>query len=205
MRPFIIKSPPKGRSTCSMVHQFYDTGLKRTRTKYLGSFSVSLDPHRLPLGLKTRSDVSLSATELSCIEEWLARHGTFGQLPVMSPEQLQSLRERVRAEFLADPAFAPVSDIELAVRALAGAAEEVQGEATRLRAEGMRLSTGLLAFTGTDFGKCRNEMDRLKVRTNLVRSAYRRLETAMKNAGVMKRVAANRDLHPPMCIEQKRE
>jgi hypothetical protein len=102
MKRFVIKSPKPGRTTVTIVAHQYDPAslvegrsVGRTRTIYLGSFSLGLDPDRL-LGLERIGPgqcvegVSLSAntcekqtsftlvsSDLSEIRSWLLEHGTF--------------------------------------------------------------------------------------------------------------------------------
>lgn len=88
-KSFVINPPRPGRSTVTMVTHVYDQETRRTRTVYLGSFSVGLDPDVLPtdgcippggrrhgVSLSTAASTAFGPEALAVIREWLEAHGS---------------------------------------------------------------------------------------------------------------------------------
>lgn len=184
MKTFLIKAPATGKTTCTLARQYYDKESRRTRTEYLGSFNRAADSAQLPAGIRLRPGVQLLAQHLEEVREWLKRHGTHGAPPVFSQELLDRAREQIALE----QRCPPQSDLDLAAGVLSQAALEIKRRAAQLRTQGLELSKGFLGYTGTDAQQCLNELDRLKVKTNLIRFAAIAFEEALKDAKLMKRV-----------------
>lgn len=137
MKRFVIKSPSAGRRTVTLATHEYvrETGPDgrsrgATKTVYLGSFSLDLNPDLLRCvehisagetagGITLRPDTyaagepfTLDAEDLEQIREWLVAHGTY----IKRRESLEQYRieeARVRAEERA----ALASQIEVELRA----------------------------------------------------------------------------------------
>lgn len=88
-KSFVINAPRPGRSTVTMVTHVYDQATRRTRTVYLGSFSVGLDPDTLPTGssiapgardhgisLSSAATMQFGPDDLAVIRKWLEEHGS---------------------------------------------------------------------------------------------------------------------------------
>jgi len=178
-----------------MVRQFYDKASGRTKTKYLGSFNMTTDPTELPQGLRLRPGVAMEDIRIWEVKDWLERHGTFGALPVLPPGVEAKLRERIRAELEQEAEIARPADLERAAEAISAAAVQLIGAAGYCYATGVKLSKGMLTFVGTDIGSCRTELDRLKVRANVVRAEYQRFELAMKDSKLMRKAIRKVALH----------
>lgn len=189
MKSFLIKAPAKGKTTCTLVRQYYDKASRRTKTQYLGSFNVALDPSILPTGVRLRPDVEIDAEQLAEVASWLKQNGTFGQTPMLSAAVLEQARRHLM-EVMHDERMQvhQQSDLELAASILNGAAMDIQHASAQLRLQGIELSSGMLIYTGTDMAKCINDMDRLKVQSNQIRAAATQFEEALKEAKLMKRL-----------------
>ncbi|MEY4757094.1 MAG: hypothetical protein RJA34_1992 [Pseudomonadota bacterium] len=189
MKSFIIKAPAKGKTTCTLVRQYYDKESRRTKTQYLGSFNMGIDRAKLPAGIHLRPDVELNEEQSAEIATWLLHNGTFGRQPLLSDEILELARNQL-VDVMHEQFFhvEPQSDLDLASSVLHGAALELQHTAAKLRERGLELSPGLLTYTGIDSAKCLNDLDQLKVQSNKIRSAAIQFEEALKEAKLMKRL-----------------
>lgn len=187
MKPFVVKGPAVGKTTCSLISQFYDKATQRTKTTYRGSFNAKADPSLLPAGVSLRPGVKLCNEDWNEIRRWLSFHGTFGQPPVLSAEILEEARRQILDErFEEINRLEPQSAIDLAVSVLNEASIDIGRTVTSLRAQGVELTKGMLNYVGTDDARCRNDMDRLRVDVNRIRVAARDFEAALKAAGLMK-------------------
>ena len=104
MKRFVIKSPKPGKTTVTLVtHRYEPASLNqgrtvgRTRTVYLGSFNLDLDPDGLlgverigpgqrVAGVALRANdcdeqmtFALGSSDASDIRKWLLQHGTFAK------------------------------------------------------------------------------------------------------------------------------
>lgn len=123
---FVIVKPRPGRSTVAFVTHVYDARRQRTRTVYLGSCSIHLDPESIPAttlsegasahGISLRPTAAagtapfeMTADDVQRIRDWLRRHGTHVQrvaeeearqraLESGRLEQERQLRARIEAE-----------------------------------------------------------------------------------------------------------
>lgn len=188
MKDFIIQPPPAGKTTCSLLAQYYRPGDGRGKKRYLGSVNLSRNPHELPRGLKLRPGVELTERQLEQVRVFLLRHGTFGQLPVLPAEVMDAVRTSVRAEIERDIQSRQPAEPEAAVAALQAAAGFLAQESGRLRDIGVRLSPGMLNSLATEPKARSTEMDNLKVRANRIRRSFQQLEAALKAAGLMKSI-----------------
>lgn len=198
MKSFLIKAPARGKTTCTLVRQFYDKASRRTKTQYLGSFNVALDPSKLPEAVRLRPDVLLSLEQLTEISDWLKQFGTFWRPKKLPDEVLEQARQYLMEERHHELITGPEqSDFDVSASTLTGAALELQQSAEKLRSQGVELSPGMLNYTGIDASKCSNDLDRLKVYSNRIRAAAASFEEAMKEAKLMKRLnkAAKVDTH----------
>lgn len=188
MKSFIIKAPAKGKTTCTLVRQYYDKVSRRTKTQYLGSFNMGIDRAKLPAGIRLRPEVELSEEQSAEIATWLLHNGTFGQQPMLSAETLELARQQLFGFMPADCfQHEEKAGLDVAVSALNWATFALKDTAAKLRQQGLELSSGLMTYTGTDNTKCRNDLDRLKVLGNKIRSAASHFEMALQEAKLMRR------------------
>jgi len=108
---FVINSPRPGRSTVTMVTHVYDHDTRRTRTVYLGSFSVGLDPDVLPpdgcippgsrchgISLSTAATTDFGPEDLAVIREWLEVHGSHCREQAARRVRVQAEQDRRAGE-----------------------------------------------------------------------------------------------------------
>jgi hypothetical protein len=188
MRSFLIKPPAKGKTTCSLVRQYYDAVDHRTKTQYLGSVNLATDPDNLPEGLRLGLNVELDDFQLMEVRWWLERHGTYGHMPSLPPGVEEKLHASIRAQVERELCAALPPVPERAVKALVEAGRYIDNETTRLIGAGVKLSKGMLNSIGTDTGLCYTELDLLKVRANEIRAAFLEFQRALKDARLMKKV-----------------
>ncbi|OIP19067.1 MAG: hypothetical protein AUK51_02695 [Comamonadaceae bacterium CG2_30_59_20] len=202
MKTFVIKAPSIGKKTCSLVSQFYDKGLHRTRTRYLGSFNLALDPRVLPIGIRLRPGVELAHAQLEEIRDWLKQHGLFGRQPKLSADVLELARhqlyEQTQSEGVQVSSPCP---LDKATAVLNAAATGLENEAAALRAKGLELTPGLLSYVGIEYTNCRNELDRIKVSANRVRVAFSAFEESLKTARLMKRLKKSVKPANAVCVD----
>ena len=100
MKRFVIVTPRPGRTTVSLVAYQYVEETKRTKTVYMGSFPMSLNPALLEaapllapgqtwqgLRLSERSPISLTPGEITVIRKWLEAHGSVAALARLQEEE----------------------------------------------------------------------------------------------------------------------
>ncbi|TXH88491.1 MAG: hypothetical protein E6Q78_10555 [Rhodoferax sp.] len=182
MKSFVIKHPPKGRTTCSLVRQYYDRSTRRTATKYLGSFPISTNPSKLPSGVNLRPGVMLSQDEWHEIQRFLSRYSTFGIPVPLTEEQLAQAWSQLRSE----KEFREQSALDILASTVLEAAGELRSEVANLRAQGWTLSTGMLQFTGVKRVVEGTPLDQLKVRVNVIRQAFREFEETLGEVRLVK-------------------
>jgi hypothetical protein len=189
MKEILIKNPAKGKTTCTLVRQYYDREARRTKTEYLGSFNQGIDPDELPNGIKLKMANVLSDYHLVEVKAWLRAHGTFGELPRLPAATEKRLRERTRAAVLSELAAGRRPELEATVEALDAASRYIATESDRLRRQGLCLSKGMLTSMQTDFATCKTDVDHLKIRTNQIRTAFVAFENTLKEYQLMKSVS----------------
>lgn len=137
MKRFVIVTPRPGRTTVSLVAYHYGEETKRTKTVYMGSFPMSLDPALLEaapllapgqswrgLRLSEKSPISLTPDEITVIRKWLEVHGSVAALARLHDEMAAKaaaeradlralLASEVRTELLASIKVRDVLGIRL--------------------------------------------------------------------------------------------
>lgn len=122
MKKLVINQPRPGRSTVTMVTHVYDPETRRTRTVYLGSFGIGLDPDVLPtdgcippggrchgVSLSAAASTGFGPDDMAAIRDWLVAHGSHHRelaarrLWAQAEEdrrarEMESLRRQVEAE-----------------------------------------------------------------------------------------------------------
>lgn len=187
MKHFHIKAQRPGKSTCTLVHQFYDKESKRTKTRYLGSFNLQIDPANIPDGLRLRPGVELTDEERLQVVSWLRIYGTFGQPVAIPAEVMAEARRRVQNELRWRT---PVQKLMHAIETMHTAALSVEEASSSARDRGVKLSKGLICHIGTDESICQNELDSFKIHSNQLRAAHDAFLATLQSAGLVKRRAA---------------
>jgi len=137
MKRFVIVTPRPGRTTVSLVAYQYVEDTKRTKTVYMGSFPISLDPALLEaapllapgqswhgLRISQKSPITLNPDEISVIRRWLEFHGTVTAMARLQREEAAKkaseranlravLTSEVKAELLASIRVRDVLGIRL--------------------------------------------------------------------------------------------
>lgn len=188
MKHFHIKAPRPGKTTCTLVHQFYDKESKRTKTRYLGSFNRQIDPANIPAGLRLRPSVELTDEEQHQVVSWLRIYGTFGQPASIPAEVMAEARRRVQNEL---QWMTPVQKLEHAIETMQTAALSVEEACSSARDRGVKLSKGLICHIGTDEAICKNELDSIKIHSNRLRVAHDAFMSTLQSSGLVKRRAEN--------------
>lgn len=164
MKRFVIVTPRPGRTTVSLVAYQYVEETKRTKTVYMGSFPMSLDPALLEaapllapgqtwhgLRLSQKSPISLTPDEITVIRRWLKVHGTVATLARLQEEMAAEaaieraelravLTSEVRIELLASIRVQDV--VALRMKALAAKVVRTWKEALRKKAPDLRQTGG---------------------------------------------------------------
>lgn len=187
MKSFVIKTPAKGRTTCSLVHQHYDKASRRTKTTYLGSVNIAANPMALDTALNLRPGVTLTEEQMLEVTSFLRVFGTWGKPPSVPEHVMQRARFLVAEEERARRLREKKSDLEEATESVRTAAQSLVRIAGGLRESGEVLSKGLLLYCGDDASRCVNRLDFLKVDANRLRSTFNIFEAALKEAGLIKR------------------
>ena len=188
MKDFIVQAPPKGSTTCSLLQPYYRQGDGRGKYRYLGSVNLARNPWALPQGINLAKGFELTEEQLEEVRDFLIRHGTYDQLPVLPAEDMERIRASVRREFEAEMCSLQPPALDGSVLALDVATAFVSNESHRLRQAGVRLSPGMLNSLATEAKGTPTELDQVKVRVNRIREAYQRFESTLKLAGLMKTV-----------------
>jgi hypothetical protein len=99
-KSLVINPPREGRSAATLVTHVYDTVTKRTKTIYLGSLSVWLDPASIPahsrippggtlhgIRLSPTSGRGMEPEDLTLVRAWLEAHGSHRRLQAREEER----------------------------------------------------------------------------------------------------------------------
>ena len=110
-KSLVINPPREGRSAVTLVTHVYDTVTKRTRTVYLGSLSIWLDPASIPansrippgtalhgIRLSPTSGRGLEPEDLALVRNWLEAHGSHRRLEAREAERRRGEAERMTLE-----------------------------------------------------------------------------------------------------------
>ncbi|MFG6458391.1 hypothetical protein [Roseateles sp. BYS96W] len=215
MKRFIIKPPRGGAQRATLVTHQYDLMTQRTRTVYLGSVDIRLNPDRLRSGLADE-EVHIKPAAVACatpfvvdagvrteIADWLELHGTFAQTELAAQREKE---RRLEAELAARREVEAVvrSSIEADVRAelaaemeqhrlhpvdAAVAAVKAAGEALIAEALQLReLGSRLTSIRAQGVNAVGGtQLDALQAAANRLRlQEFAAFESACKKAGLMK-------------------
>lgn len=110
-KSFVINPPRPGRSTATIVTHVYNQQTRRTKTVYLGSFSVALDPDSVPsevliqpgeraygISLSAGANRPFDAEHLAAIRSWLELNGSHRQEQLAEWVRCRAENERQAAE-----------------------------------------------------------------------------------------------------------
>lgn len=214
MKRFIIKPPRGGAQRATLVTHHYDNETRRTKTVYLGSVDIRLDPEQVRQGLAEGIHIKPGARAWSVpfvddadvrtrIADWLTRHGTFAQteLAALTAKERQLEADRVarrqleaevrilieadvRAELIAEMERQRLHPVDAAAAAVKAASEALIDEAHRLREAGCRLTSVRAQGLTSDGG---TQLDVLQAAANRLRlHEFAAFESACKKAGLMK-------------------
>ena len=190
MKSFLVKNPPPGKTTASLVRQAYDKVDRRTKTTYVGSVNLSVAAAALPAGLNLRPGHVLTDADLAEVRAWLVVNSTHGRAPAIAPALLAQVRAEVRAEVVAEMrAEAPPSGptgLAAAAATLRQAAADVRARAGELRAAGVSLTPGMMRSTSTaPPSQGGSEFDFLKALTNTCRAAFEDFEESLRETKLL--------------------